>query len=478
MQRRPFRRATILAMTGVLAFAGTAMADQLLADGDVASGGIQGTKPLGNVAPGAEVPVDVEFTLTCVGIGHVNVGQTVNLGWSGVGSAPPGGAIVSVTPGAVGPVTVGWAVDGQGCPSPVPSVVGTMRSTVTLRAPTTPANGYMYTIVYDRSLAPADPLSDGTAFSRTATQVSFSLNVVANTPPTNTPPSLTLPPSHSEEGNTIGGWTADWSDVSATDPEDNPDPTPTCLPVAGTVLQLGPATRVVCSVTDAGGATTTGSFDITVVDNTDPVLVDMPANRTVTTGNPAGATVGYTSPTATDIVDPSPAVGCTPASGWFPVGTRTVTCTATDGSGRSASATFTVSVEYVAPHAASAIWLEPVGEGQDAFEANHSRTIPVKVRLFVDGVERSSGQAQLTLTPCGGAATVLELPLSWGGGRWNASLDTSVLPGACYRVAASIDGLVAGAFRLELRGEASPARSNGQATSSTLPKKTGHNKPR
>jgi hypothetical protein len=155
-----------------------------------------------------------------------------------------------------------------------------------------------------------------------------------------------------------------------------------------------------------------------------------------------------------------------------------VTCTATDGSHNSSSASFTVDVRYVAPDTASAIWLEPVGGGQDAFEANHSRTIPVKVRLFVDGVERSSGHALLTLTPCGGGPAALELPMTWNGGRWNAALDTSMLPGPCYTVSASIDGLVAGSFRLELRGDAVAAKSRSTQASSTPPTKAGHSKPR
>ncbi len=472
MHRRPLRRATILALTGLLAFAGTAMADQLLADGDLIAPGIQGTKALGNVPAGAEVSVDVQFTLTCVGINHVDLGQSVVLGWSGVGSAPVGGAIVSVTTATIGPITEAWAADALGCPDPVPSMVGSMLSHVTLRAPTTAGNGYMYTIVYDRSLSPVG-LNDASAFSRTATAVSFTLNAIANTPP-----SLTVPASFSVEGNTTGGWTADWSGVSATDPEDNPDPTSACDPPAGSVLPLG-QNPVSCLVTDSGGATATGGFDVTVVDTTAPVLSGMPGDESLTTADPSGATVSYGSPSATDIVDSAPDVACAPASGTtFPVGTTEVTCTATDASGNSSAASFTVEVRFVAPHTASAIWLEPVGDDQDAFEANHSRTIPVKVRLFVDGVERSSGQAQLTLTPCGGGTTALELPLSWGSSRWNAALDTSMLPGACYTVTASIGGQVAGSFQLELRGEASPARSNGQATSTTLPKKTGHSKPR
>ena len=210
-----------------------------------------------------------------------------------------------------------------------------------------------------------------------------------------------------------------------------------------------------------------------------PVLAD-PSDRSVTTGDPRGAAVTY-SPTATDIVDAAPVVDCSPGSGWtFPVGTRTVTCTATDAKGNHSSARFDVTVEYVAPHSASAIWLEPVAGGS-VFEANHGRNIPVKVSLFVDGVERSSGQARLTLTPCGVREAFMGMSMTWGGGRWNAALDTSMLPGDCYTVAASIDGLQAGSFRLELTGEASTARSKPSGTAApttTIQPKVGPKKPR
>ena len=471
MHRRPLRRATILAVTGLLAFAGTAMADQLLADGNLDTTGIQGTKFLGNVAAGAEVSVDVQFTLTCTGLNHVDLDQSVVLSWSDLGSEPDDGKIVAVTPATVGPATEAWAGDAAGCPDPVPSMTGPTLSHVTLRAPTT-TGVKMFTIVYDRTLSPVGNL-DGSTFSRSATQVSFTMNVIPNTPPT-----LTVPASHDEEGNTTGGWTADWSDVTATDPEDDPDPTPSCLPAAGTKLLLDTTTHVVCSVTDSGGSTVSSAFDVTVVDTTPPALAGMPADKSVTTSDTTGAVVTYDSPTATDIVDASPVVACTPPSGWtFPVAATTVTCTATDASGKTATGTFTVTVEYVAPHAAGAIWLEPVGGAVDAFEANHSRTIPVKVRLFVDGTERTSGHAWLAATPCAGGPTALDLPLSWSGGRWNASLDTSMLPGACYTVSAWIDDLSAGSFRLELRGDVAAARTKAQATT-TVPTNGGPKKPR
>jgi hypothetical protein len=464
MHRRPLRRATALALAGVLVLAGSAFADQLLADGDLVNGGIQGTKPLGTFAPGALVTTDVEFTLNCVGLNHVDLGQTVEIGWSGVGIVPADGAIVSVTSASIGPIGDGWAADSQGCPDPAPAITGSTRSHVTLRAPTAVGNAYMYTIMFDRSLAPGGN-ADGSAFSRTATQVSFSLNVVANTPP-----SLTVPASFSVEGNVTNGWTADWSGVSATDVEDSPDPTPTCTPAGGSVVPLG-THAVSCSVTDSAGATTPGGFEVTVVDTTAPTLSGVPSDVHVTTGDPGGVAVSFATPSATDIVDPSPTVGCLPASGsTFPVGATDVTCTARDASGNARKTSFAVDVRFLAPHTASAIWLEPVGSGE-TFAANHSRTIPVKVRLFVDGAERSTGDVHLTMTPCGGDAVAQDLTMSFSGGRWNASLDTSSLPGACYTVAATIDGLRAGSFHLDLGANAAAARqASKQAVSSTPPK--------
>jgi X-Pro dipeptidyl-peptidase len=58
--------------------------------------------------------------------------------------------------------------------------------------------------------------------------------------------------------------------------------------------------------------------------------------------------LAYTNPTATDGQDPDPTVNCTPASGTrVPIGTTTVTCTATDANGNSSAAkTFAVTVRF------------------------------------------------------------------------------------------------------------------------------------
>jgi hypothetical protein len=119
----------------------------------------------------------------------------------------------------------------------------------------------------------------------------------------------------------------------------------TCAPPSGSVFPLG-VTTVNCTF-DADG-TSAGSFQVTVQDTTPPELHDMPGNINDSTDNPSGKIESWSGPSATDKVDPSPAVLCAPASGSnFPVGTTTVTCTATDNSNNSSSKSFTVHVTLV-----------------------------------------------------------------------------------------------------------------------------------
>ena len=80
-------------------------------------------------------------------------------------------------------------------------------------------------------------------------------------------------------------------------------------------------------------------------DDTTPPVLTTPGNINVDATSPAGAPVTYLA-TATDDTDPSPTVTCDPPSGHiFPIGTTTVACTATDSSGNSASASFSVHVK-------------------------------------------------------------------------------------------------------------------------------------
>lgn len=79
-------------------------------------------------------------------------------------------------------------------------------------------------------------------------------------------------------------------------------------------------------------------------DVTAPTL-SVPGAIVVDATGAAGAVVTY-SVTAIDDRDPSPVITCSPPSGSvFPLSTTTVSCTATDASGNSASASFTVTVK-------------------------------------------------------------------------------------------------------------------------------------
>jgi hypothetical protein len=277
---------------------------------------------------------------------------------------------------------------------------------------------------------------------------SFAITVV------DTPPTLHLPTNSTVEGNTTGGATVTY-DATATDTEDATAPPTVCSPASGSLFPLG-ATTVSCSATDGGGLTTNGSFTITVVDTTPPVLANA-ADIDVTTNDPTGATVTFGSPSFADIVDPAPSVGCAPASGsTFPVGTTTVTCTAADASGNHSSMSFDVRVTYVHLVTWSAVWGEPVATGGSTFTANAGRTVPVKVDLLADGVLQTQGTGVLTVATCDGVV-VASVPLTWDGGRWTGHLDTGALgPNGCYLATASLDGHDAGSFRIDLRGADTP----------------------
>jgi hypothetical protein len=110
-----------------------------------------------------------------------------------------------------------------------------------------------------------------------------------------------------------------------------------CAPVSGTTFALG-VTPVSCSATDAAGNSASVPVSVTVRDTTAPSLV-VPADFTSTS-----ATVTYVA-SASDLVDTDVAVTCSSASGTvFAIGPTTVTCTATDDAGNSATKSFVVMV--------------------------------------------------------------------------------------------------------------------------------------
>ncbi len=433
---RTVRRAVVAAATLTLLTAAIATADEVRGDSDVLSAGFQSNRDLGAVAPGTEIDVPVAFTLSCLNTEHVDPGQSVVIEAGSV-QVPDGGAL-AFDPVTLGPVPAAWPADADGCSGQPPlTTTGTVRVT----APATPGR-HDYSQFFIKSLTPVGS-NDEYALTN-LTVAGFTLTVVDNTPPT-----LHLPGDLTVEGNTTGGATVTYA-AAATDLEDDPDPTPDCGPASGDVFPLG-ATTVDCRVTDRGGLTDGGSFTVTVVDTTAPVLHGIPADLRLTTTDPAGATLAYDLPTATDVVDAAPSVVCAPAPGGHaPVGDSTVTCTARDASGNEASIAFAVHVSLLA-----ARWDEPVG-APATISANAGRTIPVKVELFRDGVEVEQGSVRVLVIDADSAARAT-LDLAWNTGRWIGHLDTATLAGGTYRVVARLDGSAAGAFRLDLRGSSPTA---------------------
>jgi hypothetical protein len=157
-------------------------------------------------------------------------------------------------------------------------------------------------------------------------------------PPTITGPGNITTNTTSTSCSQVVKWTVTSSSPCGT-------PTTTCTPASGSTFSKG-TTPVTCTAVVAGGGSNSCSFNVTVNDTTKPTIT-CPANITT---NACSAVVTF-APTVTDNC-PGVTYSCTPASGSvFAQGTNTVTCTATDTSGNTASASFKVIVTATAPGA-------------------------------------------------------------------------------------------------------------------------------
>jgi uncharacterized delta-60 repeat protein len=112
-----------------------------------------------------------------------------------------------------------------------------------------------------------------------------------------------------------------------------------CFPPPGSVFPIG-ATTVTCE--PAAGVAC--SFNVTVVDTQAPTI-NCPAGVTaVTAPGSAGTVVSFPAPNTTDNCSAATTVCSPPSGSSFAVGTTTVTCTARDAAGNTASCSFTVTV--------------------------------------------------------------------------------------------------------------------------------------
>lgn len=118
-------------------------------------------------------------------------------------------------------------------------------------------------------------------------------------------------------------------------------------------LPLGVHTAIL-TATDPSGLNASDTVVVAVQDTTPPVLNMPPAITSVAT-SAGGSLVNY-SVITTDVADPNPTIACIPASGsTFPIGSTTVSCTATDAAGNSSTGTTAVTVQVGQPKLAAVV---------------------------------------------------------------------------------------------------------------------------
>ena len=161
-----------------------------------------------------------------------------------------------------------------------------------------------------------------------------------------TGPALSLPASIAVEATSLAGAVASYG-ASASDLVDGAVGV-SCSPASGSTFPIG-VTTVNCTAADSRANSSAGSFSVTVTDSGPTVTV--PGQQTVEASTASGSDVNFVpAPTATDPQEGSLVPVCSHASGSrFPIGTTTVTCTATDGGGASAAASFDVVVRDTTP---------------------------------------------------------------------------------------------------------------------------------
>lgn len=164
-----------------------------------------------------------------------------------------------------------------------------------------------------------------------------------------TAPVLTgMPADRTVEANGPTGSVVTFSVPTATDNFDGGPFLASCTPSSGSTFAIG-TTTVTCSYTDTHLNTGSASFTVRIVDTTPPVLIP-PGDTAVyarTEGGSDASEPGIAQflggAHVQDLADPSPAVA-NDAPSFFPVGTFTVTFTASDASGNKTSASARLSV--------------------------------------------------------------------------------------------------------------------------------------
>jgi gliding motility-associated-like protein len=103
-------------------------------------------------------------------------------------------------------------------------------------------------------------------------------------------------------------------------------------------------TTVTYTATDGSGNTSTCSFSVIVNDTSNPVIENCPTNITISANASCQAIVSWAAPTVSDNCSIANFTSNHNPGDVFPMGTTTVTYTATDGSGNTSACSFSVIV--------------------------------------------------------------------------------------------------------------------------------------
>ncbi|MCU1483515.1 MAG: putative cell surface protein [Actinomycetia bacterium] len=179
--------------------------------------------------------------------------------------------------------------------------------------------------------------------------------------------------------------------ASATDAVDG-SRTVSCTFASSTAFGVGSYTNA-CSASDTRGHVASGSFSVVIQDTTKPVL-NVPQDIVAEATSANGAAVSIAA-SAVDLVSGNRAVTCNRQLGTstYALGATTVTCSASDGRGNTATATFKVTVrDTTAPtvNVASSISIE--GNTRGGAIVNFTST----------GFDTVSGIRPVTCTPASG----------------------------------------------------------------------------
>src|SRR5215212_52710 len=176
----------------LLAVPAIALADIIVADGDIITTGNQaGTAAnpidIGKVKAGGSVSRQVSIQLVCNGNKHVDQGQTITLDATPGTTGVPAGGSLTATAATIGPVPASWPDDSgtnTDCATTPQTLEDNGNTTVTFNAPSNAANGtvYDFTVTWsnsDVSLTPGGT-QDSSAITGN-TQVFFRVTIDGST---------------------------------------------------------------------------------------------------------------------------------------------------------------------------------------------------------------------------------------------------------------------------------------------------------